>query len=140
MFFEIGPIDRSSFFDSREIHLIPFLNTVKSFTNVFAPDFNHEEKTLYQAAVIGNIIGNILLLFPWGVLAPLLIKKLQSLKSLAFSALLISLSAESIQLILSIGVFDIDDIIFNTSGAILGYYLIMNVKKTIQKKTDNSLS
>ena len=55
---------------------------------------------------------------------------MESTYKLVVSAFLLSLFAESIQFTLKIGVWDIDDIIYNTLGAFLGFrfYLFMKSK------------
>lgn len=73
-------------------------------------------------------VGNFLLLLPFGVFYPI-IKKQIMLKHVLFWGLIISVSIEIIQLILSVligvpfRIWDIDDLILNTLGASVGYVL-----------------
>ena len=66
-----------------------------------------------------NIIGNILLFIPFGMFLRYYFKL--KIISLIFITILYSLSIEVIQILIN-RVFDIDDIILNLIGAIIGYY------------------
>ncbi|WP_407639594.1 VanZ family protein [Anaerobacillus alkalidiazotrophicus] len=82
-----------------------------------------------------------MLLLPLGLYLPLLFERLRNLKLTIFIAFFTSASIESIQLIkgLTIGsirTFNVDDIILNTSGAILGYF-IFKIIITLLKKFNN---
>lgn len=68
-----------------------------------------------------NILGNIFLFMPFGII----LKKLnvKFLKSLLLSIIII-VFVESLQYISKRGVFDIGDIILNIVGIIIGYVLI----------------
>ncbi|MEU0522011.1 VanZ family protein [Streptosporangium sp. NPDC006007] len=80
------------------------------------------------AVLIRQIIGNILLLLPLGYLVPV-IWNVKGVHRLAFIAFGVSLLVEMAQLVISqaIGytykIFDVDDIILNTFGGIMGYIL-----------------
>jgi len=70
-----------------------------------------------------NIGGNIIGFIPLGILLPLLFPFLRRFLLLTSAVFLISLLFETTQLIAGIGVFDVDDLILNTAGGILGYIL-----------------
>lgn len=70
-----------------------------------------------------NLFGNIIVFMPLGFLLTSLLKRRGSLKStLAFSFFIV-LFAESMQLIMKVGVFDVDDIILNLIGCLIGYFV-----------------
>ncbi len=69
-----------------------------------------------------EILGNILMFSVIGFLLPLLFQKLGSAKRVILLCFLTSLTIELIQLALPRGT-DIDDILMNTLGGILGYAL-----------------
>ncbi|WP_036605652.1 VanZ family protein [Paenibacillus assamensis] len=72
-----------------------------------------------------QVFGNIGLFVPLGIFLTLLLKnKKGTFFIVLVSALAISLSLESAQLLFSIGNFDVDDLILNTLGGILGHCLI----------------
>ena len=73
-----------------------------------------------------NILGNILAFAPFGFLLPIIHKRYQSFIKIIFLSILFSLTVEVIQLFLKVGIFDVDDILLNTTGGVVGYlfYLI----------------
>ena len=70
-----------------------------------------------------NLVGNIIAFIPWGFCLPILFKKFKSLVGTLKGALLFVIAIEVTQLITTLGSFDIDDIILNTLGAIIGYLI-----------------
>lgn len=68
-----------------------------------------------------QVIGNLVMLLPLGIYVPLLFPKLTGFFKVFFICLLVSVSIELMQLITSVRSTDIDDVILNTSGAIVGY-------------------
>lgn len=77
---------------------------------------------------IYNIAGNILWFVPFGMLYSALIPKKSLLKT-AISGCIVSISIETMQFIFNTGISDIDDVLFNTVGAILGYVAFFIVSK-----------
>lgn len=75
-----------------------------------------------------NILGNVLAFAPFGFLLPLLDEKYRSLIRIILLSMLFSICVEVMQLLLKVGIFDVDDIIMNTTGGLLGYlfYVIHN--------------
>lgn len=93
-------------------------------------------------ADLKNTILNIILFVPLGIMLPLLWKKYHSLKSTVVFSFLLSLSIELLQ-ILTYRATDINDLIANTLGAILGYFIysivsriIPTLNKIARKKND----
>lgn len=68
-----------------------------------------------------NIMGNVLAFTPFGYLLPLLDKKYRSFFFVFFLSMLFSVSIEVVQMLLKVGIFDVDDILLNTVGGIAGY-------------------
>ena len=86
----------------------------------------HVETVGYRYVLV-NIGGNIAAFMPFGFLLPLITeRKMHTGKVFCYSFLL-SLCAESVQLVSRTGAFDVDDLILNTMGGILGYwcYVVM---------------
>jgi len=71
-----------------------------------------------------NLYGNIAIFVPTGIIAALSFKK-QHLANAALVSFIISLSLESLQLFLLMGSFDVDDLILNTAGGVLGAALVV---------------
>jgi glycopeptide antibiotics resistance protein len=68
-----------------------------------------------------NLAGNLLLLAPIGFLIPAGFPDIRR-NTIFMLALCTSLSIEIIQHIFQIGIFDVDDVLLNSLGFILGYY------------------
>lgn len=87
---------------------------------------------------LANIFGNIVAFMPMGFFIPVLFRKNRAWTNVLFMSTFISLTVEIIQYRFSVGSFDIDDIILNTSGGILGYilfkviYVIYNKLKKVR--------
>lgn len=76
---------------------------------------------------IKNIIGNILLFLPYGYFTADYLKS-KKVGIIVFLTMLLSITIEFVQF--NIGrTFDIDDVILNTTGGVLGYYLYYIVQK-----------
>lgn len=80
-----------------------------------------------NVAIIGERILNTLLFVPIGLLASVVINKWRTLKVLVIGVLL-SASIELLQLALRKGVCNIDDVINNAVGCIIGYSLFLIIK------------
>ena len=76
-----------------------------------------------------NSFGNILCLVPFRTLFPIVFSKNQSFVKTVLTGLLFSISLETLQFLLETGVSDIDDVFFNTCGAILGYLIYRLFRK-----------
>lgn len=80
-----------------------------------------------------NVLGNIVWFIPLGIFLPTIFEKM-NIGKVIFISLALSLSIEVCQYIFYTGVSDIDDIIFNVLGGIVGYALCRFV--ITQKTTD----
>ena len=83
---------------------------------------------------IVNICGNVLAFMPFGFLLPLLNRAYRKFYIKAVLSILFSLIVETVQLLLKVGVFDVDDILMNSLGGILGYIVFM-VIHAIHRRT-----
>ncbi|MGO4270461.1 VanZ family protein [Paenibacillus sp. TAF58] len=69
-----------------------------------------------------NLVGNILAFMPYGIFIVVLRKsKMISLIGVFIQSLGLSLLLECLQVFFSIGNFDVDDLILNSFGGLLGY-------------------
>ncbi|MDW2800886.1 VanZ family protein [Clostridium boliviensis] len=78
-----------------------------------------------------NIIGNIILFIPLGFLVPLIYINAQRFYKTFLIIFLSVLLIETFQLFTVLGVFDIDDIILNCTGGIIGYLLFYILKRMV---------
>ncbi len=116
-------------------NIIPVVGTVREVSNITDNAVMHNFMIKFW---IKNIIGNILLLMPLGVLLPMLRDRFKSTVRTVIFGFLFSLGIESVQLLSgyigNIGrAFDIDDIILNTLGVWIGVLLYNKLIKGIIK-------
>ena len=76
-----------------------------------------------------NLAGNILGFMPAGFFIPMLWKDKRGFFFTVYMTFQLSLQAEILQLIFRVGSFDVDDLLLNTFGGILGYLLLILLKK-----------
>lgn len=83
-----------------------------------------------KGPVIGgiNLIGNVALLVPIGFLAPFVYGNMTWKKSFVL-AVAAGLVIEGIQVIFRVGIFDIDDVILNGLGVMVGYWAFLLLYK-----------
>ena len=81
----------------------------------------HIDAVGYRYVLI-NIAGNIVAFMPFGFLLPFLSERGRNTGKVLFFSFLLTLSAETIQLLSRTGAFDVDDLILNTAGGVLGYW------------------
>ena len=84
------------------------------------------EKGLIIAGV--NLVGNIVLLVPIGFLVPFAWRGMTWKKSLAV-AVAAGCAIEGMQAVLRVGIFDIDDVILNGLGVMVGYWMFTILAK-----------
>lgn len=121
---------------------LSFLEYIKRFSN-FIPfrTIGGYIRAVKESAMnldipIKNIVGNLLLLFPMGIYLPCLFKRFRTIGKFIVSILIMLLVIETLQILLRRGSFDIDDIIMNVTGAIIGFAIW---KLTIIQKLLNKL-
>jgi glycopeptide antibiotics resistance protein len=78
-----------------------------------------------------NIVGNIVLLVPIGFLVPFVYLKMTWKKSFAL-AVAAGFAIEGMQEVLLVGIFDIDDVILNGVGVMVGYWGFTIFPKKVQ--------
>lgn len=93
---------------------------------------------------IQNLAGNIIGFIPLGFILPMLLKKFSNLKAIIITTFSISLTYEVLQLLIGLGSFDIDDLILNTLGGIIGFCIIKVIllvfKMETQQKRNSKLA
>jgi len=83
-----------------------------------------------------NLVGNSAMFIPTGIMVPLIYRKLDGLKKTVLTGLMISLIIEIVQLPFAVRASDVDDLILNTLGCLMGYgilSLIRGIKKRAAK-------
>ena len=102
----------------QNMNLTP-LYTIKNYLRVVLYRTND---TLFTHCLI-NLLGNVLLFIPIGYLLPKLWKSLRNFFIFLLFVLLSILMVELTQLFTLLGSFDVDDIILNVSGMLIGYII-----------------
>lgn len=92
------------------------LQTIKLYMRAY------EQNTLSKTIIYYNIIGNIVAFIPLGFLPYLCRRKVRT-SYVFMGSLLFILSIELFQGITNIGSFDIDDVLLNMLGVIIGIFL-----------------
>ena len=77
----------------------------------------------YTEAVVTNLFGNIFAFSPFGFMIPIVINKKKAFFRAVFATSFFSLVIETSQLIMKVGVFDVDDLLMNTVGGLIGYMI-----------------
>lgn len=113
------------------VNLVPF-ETIMVFWRAL------KENRINTDIALLNIFGNIALFVPFGFLIPVFEKKLRSLWKCAAVSLAVILVVETLQLLFKVGSFDVDDIILNMAGVVIGY-AVYKIGFSIYKKTAKSL-
>lgn len=106
-------------------NLVPFME-IKRFYYVLKSNFSF--------VALLNLGGNVLAFVPFGVIIPMIKRNKTGIVLIALLTFTFSLIIETLQLYYKVGVFDIDDMILNTAGGILGY--IMYIIGKVFRKSD----
>ncbi|MFI8684762.1 VanZ family protein [Rossellomorea sp. NPDC077527] len=116
----------------RSINLVPLVSIMGDISQIGTA---YDGDVLFMVSLIArNVGGNILLFMPFGFLAPFLWDKTKSLKGIVLWGFVVSVTIECLQLLESLKggwgrVTDIDDVICNGIGAMLGYFVYVLTRK-----------
>jgi glycopeptide antibiotics resistance protein len=100
---------------------IPFDTTIAEFRRGLWPFCYH-------------VVGNMIWFVPLGLIGPLVKRSLQRCKKLIIAAICLSLGIELAQWIFATGMSDIDDIILNALGALVGWIIWHRVRRTTEDR------
>ncbi|MBJ7948911.1 VanZ family protein [Bacillus cereus group sp. N24] len=111
---------------SRSVNIIPFASIFKDIGQIGSA---YDGDVLFMIGlIVRNVGGNVLLLIPLGFLAPIIWDTYKKIKNTILLGFTISVSIELLQLIESLfsgsaRITDIDDVICNVLGSIVGYFI-----------------
>ncbi len=71
----------------------------------------------------GNLVGNVVIFIPLGYFLPRLFQTMKNVFCTMAVSLCLIVGIETFQLISGFGVFDVDDILLNSMGALIGYLI-----------------
>ncbi|MBR1780683.1 MAG: VanZ family protein [Oscillospiraceae bacterium] len=109
-------LDISLHNDLASVNLIPFRTILRQLRLL-----THPSGDIRTFAVV-NLAGNLLVFSPFGILLPLLWPRFRRVGPLLLTGMLISAGIEGIQLFVGRST-DVDDVIFNALGVLIGYGL-----------------
>ena len=82
---------------------------------------------------IVNLIGNIIPFMPIGLLAPLVFRSISWRRALVLGTVT-GLTVEVMEVVFRVGIFDVDDVILNGLGVMLGYGVIVMFRRRTQSR------
>lgn len=100
--------------DEFHYNLIPFVEIIR-FVKY------RDEIGFYNVMI--NLVGNVVAFIPFGALIRWVVNRGVQWYHVMGYTFLFSLSVELLQLIAKVGSFDVDDLILNTFGGLLGYFV-----------------
>lgn len=105
---------QASFQQPSNYNLLPF-QTIKSYWSTYRATGNR--------SALFNLLGNALALMPYGILVPVLSRRRKTFLLTFLSGACLILLIEGIQLVTVWGILDIDDLILNLSGLVMGWFI-----------------
>lgn len=79
---------------------------------------------IFQGWALINLLGNIVPFIPFGFLLPISYRRFNTFYKVFFVGFLSIIFIELFQFVTKLGSFDVDDIILNTVGVSIGYFMI----------------
>ncbi len=79
-----------------------------------------------------NLFGNVLIFVPFGFFEAMASRS-RSFWTIMLDGFLVSLLVEVFQFVAKVGRFDVDDLILNTSGVVIGYIIFL-ICNTVRRK------
>jgi glycopeptide antibiotics resistance protein len=110
-----GGWDRLHQMMSETTNLIPFA-TINRYLSVL-------DRPSGLGLFLYNVVGNIVILIPFGYLMPLAAKRMKTLVWVALIGLIMIVSIEGLQYISMSGSLDVDDVLLNFIGILVGFWL-----------------
>ena len=109
----------------RSINLIPLTSIIEFSKIILEGDFTRG---------FNNIIGNIFIFAPLGYFLPLLFNKCKRINMVILVGFIISFLFETCQYLMYLGSADIDDIILNLIGTVIGFAFYQIIIRLVKEK------
>lgn len=90
--------------------------------------------SLGWSSVITNLAGNIVAFAPFGFFIPMLCRAGKNVVGCVMISAIFSLAVELVQLYTKVGAFDVDDILLNAIGGLVGFLCYYLVWKPLVKR------
>ncbi|WP_288244059.1 VanZ family protein [uncultured Chryseobacterium sp.] len=120
MFFGMGRVQ----YDDNLLTIEPIFSTI-----------NFIKGCISWKDIIIIVGGNIVMFIPFGLLG-WIFPKLNDLKTLLFTFISAIIIIEALQYFSRLGIFEVDDIILNTFGVILGFLIKRFMEKQLKNESD----
>jgi glycopeptide antibiotics resistance protein len=104
----------------RMMNLIP-LKTISTYIYGFR-HFNLDTWVI-------NLFGNVAAFVPFGFLAPLIFPHIRSYWQIILWFFVVLLAVETSQWVFNVGSFDVDDIILNIIGGMIGFAMLQRIRR-----------
>ncbi|MGN0348325.1 MAG: VanZ family protein [Roseburia sp.] len=95
--------------------------------------FLRYQDTLGTGAVLLNIVGNVAAFVPFGAFIPVFSRRCRNFFVTMLYSFELSLFVELLQLIFKVGTFDVDDLMLNTLGGVIGFLISFLVSHFLEK-------
>ena len=82
--------------------------------------------------LVVNLVGNLVAFLPMGLVPPLVVRRRVTPRQVALLSLTLSLMIEVPQFLTGRRVADVDDLILNTAGGLLGYAIVMRMRGRVR--------
>ena len=106
--------------DIRRYNFVPFAEIIRFI--------GHRESLGFDAVFL-NLAGNIIGFIPIGFILPVMDRRFTGFFSTVAAGLLLSVIVEGLQFLLRLGICDVDDLILNTCGTVIGYIFFLIMRK-----------
>lgn len=110
-----GGFDKLQLLMADSTNLIPFA-TINRYLSVL-------DRPSGFGLFLYNVIGNMVILIPFGYFFPIVSRRAKQWWFFAIAALLFILMIEAMQYLSMSGSLDVDDVLLNFIGAMIGYFL-----------------
>ncbi len=103
------------------------------FRTNLIPFVHMDDYVIFREAVL-NFVGNTLMFVPVGIVYPIVYKKLNTHLKVIAAGVGFSLAIEILQLPFYDRISDVDDLILNSLGYVIGYLIYLGVKRIKVKR------
>ena len=110
------------------INLVPFRTIYGSLYSII-----HRTIPYLIPHEIISLLGNFALFMPFGYFIPRLFEKYRVFIKFILFTFVVLLSIETLQVLTIRGCFDVDDIILNLAGAVIGFFIARKVRSRKQR-------
>jgi len=115
-------VPRSAKFSTYELYFRYSTNFIP-FKTIFGYIGNALQNPSWLRLSTLNILGNLVLFLPMGAFLPCLCRRFDRLWKTTLAVAAMVVCAEGLQMLLLVGILDVDDFILNVPGAAIGYGL-----------------